>query len=331
MSLQNNISGPTVSVIMSVYNEPIDWIQQAVDSILNQTFTDFEFIIVNDKPDREENKTLLSELSEKDRRIRVLHNSDNFGLATSLNRGILTAKGRYIARMDADDVSLSERFQKQVSYLDSHPKVGVLGTLVQTINSNNVLGKKLNLRLKNKDLKNSLLFLSPFVHPTVMIRKEVLKNNLYDINCRVGQDWELWSRLSRITDFRNLSDILLYYRIHSDQSTIKAGKNRTVSSTKYKTEKLCDIYHITGEFRTILCDYMIGESLSRTDLDKLFLCLIDNEYLQSSYVTIIGIYLRQLKKYGYRNLIYNKVFYKYPLKYIISSISLASDLIKISL
>lgn len=125
---------PKISVIMSIYKEPVEWVRQSIDSILAQTFSDFEFIIVNDRPDRIENTELLNEYKLKDCRIVVLANETNIGLTKSLNRALDIATGVYIARMDADDISLSHRFQTQVDYLDMHPEICGCGSWTGSIN-----------------------------------------------------------------------------------------------------------------------------------------------------------------------------------------------------
>ena len=114
---------PKISVLMSVYNEPIDWMRQAIESILNQTYKDFEFIIVNDNPEREENQFVLNEYRNKDSRIIILCNEHNIGLTKSLNKGLTVANGEYIARMDADDIALPKRFEKQALYLAKNKNV----------------------------------------------------------------------------------------------------------------------------------------------------------------------------------------------------------------
>lgn len=116
---------PMVSVLMSVYGEPLEWLREAVGSILQQTYTDFEFIIVNDNPEREELDGFLRESATGDRRIHIIRNPENIGLTKSLNIGLRECRGRYVARMDADDVSHSTRFEKQVAYMDAHPDVVV--------------------------------------------------------------------------------------------------------------------------------------------------------------------------------------------------------------
>ena len=111
---------PIISVIMSVYNEPLDWVQESIDSILQQTFGNFEFIIINDNPNNKELFDFLITNKIKDNRIIIINNDENIGLTKSLNKGLERAKGEYIARMDADDISLPERLEKQINFLNTN-------------------------------------------------------------------------------------------------------------------------------------------------------------------------------------------------------------------
>lgn len=213
---------PKISVIMSVYKEPIEWIKQSVDSILNQTFKDFEFIIVNDKPERSENNVLLSRYEQSDKRIRIVHNDKNIGLTKSLNKGLSIAKGEYIARMDADDISVPERFEKQVRYMESYPEIGVCGSAIEYIGCRS--GYK--TYPENVDTQNILLE-SPFAHPSVMIRKSALAESKYNEDFRYSQDFELWVSLySKSICFHNLQEPLLKYRISDEQIMAKHGKDQ---------------------------------------------------------------------------------------------------------
>lgn len=108
-----------VSVVMSVYNEPMEWISQSIESILNQSFTNFEFIIINDKPEGKEQIALINEYASQDQRIKIIQNEKNLGLTKSLNIGILHAKSKYIARMDADDISMPNRLKMQYEFMDN--------------------------------------------------------------------------------------------------------------------------------------------------------------------------------------------------------------------
>ena len=112
---------PKVSVVMSVYKEPVEWLHESIDSILNQTFSGFEYIIICDNPEYEEGILLLKGYAKKDNRIRLIFNKENIGLTKSLNIGISIAQGDYIARMDADDISEAKRFEKQLDFFESNP------------------------------------------------------------------------------------------------------------------------------------------------------------------------------------------------------------------
>ena len=210
-----------ISVIMSIYKEPIDWIRLSIDSILNQTYKDFEFIIVNDKPDREENRILLEEYSQRDSRIIVITNQENIGLTKSLNKALRLSKGEYIARMDADDISEPQRFEKQLYFMERNKDVIVCGTNVRFIGRKFIANLKSNRFKDDSKNKAALFFNSCFVHPTVLIRKSVLNENSieYDETYRHTQDYRLWECLSEYGKFANLSEKLLRYRCSDMQIT----------------------------------------------------------------------------------------------------------------
>ena len=210
---------PKVSVIMSVYKEPIEWMKQAIDSILRQTFKDFEFIIVNDNPSREENNQILSKYIKSDTRVKVITNDTNIGLTKSLNKGIKEANGEYIARMDADDISLSLRFEKQVGYLDNNKDIFACGASAYKIDDYN---KEIGVYKVESDsnINRSLMpFKSPLIHPLAMFRR-IYKGNLvlFDESYKYSQDYALWSSYT-LEKISNLDEILLKYRITSSQIT----------------------------------------------------------------------------------------------------------------
>lgn len=156
-----------ISVVMPAYNAE-KYIGQAIESILNQTYSNFEFIIINDGSN---DKTKEVILSYKDDRIIYLENERNFGIVVTLNKGLEKANGEYIARMDADDIAEPNRFEKQIKYLDKNIEIGVLGSGICTFGEN--IESKKRLFTTNADqLKAELIFSSCIAHPTVMIRKE---------------------------------------------------------------------------------------------------------------------------------------------------------------
>lgn len=219
---------PMVSVLMSVYNEPEEWMREAIDSILGQTFTDFEFIIVNDNPERKLNREVLSDYAKQDKRIVILENEENIGLTKSLNKGLKVAKGKYIARMDADDISLPERLKKQVDFMENHEKVIVCGSEVRYFGCRNHIQNDW-IYENDYNIKAQLLFGSCFIHPTVIIRKSILitYHIQYDENYKQAQDYRLWEMLVNYGEFYNIKIPLLRYRLSNQQITARLGINQS--------------------------------------------------------------------------------------------------------
>ena len=201
-----------ISVIMPAYNAE-KYINEAIDSILAQTFTDFEFIIIDDGST---DSTCAIVESYSDSRIRFFKNEHNLGVAATLNRGLDLARGEYIARMDADDISLPTRFEKQAAYMDEHPDVVVLATNVRIIGKNI---KAWPSSHTNAELKVDMLFNCCLCHPTVMMRADIIRHNqiLYDDSFNKMEDYELWDRLIQKWDFACLRNIEYLYRIHGSQ------------------------------------------------------------------------------------------------------------------
>lgn len=205
-----------ISVIMPAYNAE-KYINEAIDSILNQTYTDFEFIIVNDGST---DKTSDIVKSYSDKRIVFVENEKNMGIVYSLNKGLKLAKGEYIARMDADDISLKNRLEKQMDFMDNNLDVAVLGTSIQLFNNDNELSV-MNFSSNSDFIKADMLFNSCVAHPTVMIRKKILENYSlqYDANYHGREDFKLWWEISKNSNIYCLQDVLLKYRLHNDQIT----------------------------------------------------------------------------------------------------------------
>ena len=208
---------PAISVVMSVFNGE-KYLRECIESILNQTFTDFEFLIFDDGST---DKSLEILQSYKDKRIILVHSNTNKGLVTHINVGIDSAKGKYIARMDADDVSLPLRFQKQYDFLEDDPEIGLCGAWVQG------LGRYTNVAIlptTDKEIKLQMLLECPICQPVVMLRKDILKTNQLSYNQVLvpSEDYDLWQRMSAFTKFHNLPEVLLYYRHHTENISVKA-------------------------------------------------------------------------------------------------------------
>lgn len=190
---------------MSAYNQA-QYLPQAIDSILRQTFSDFEFIIINDAS-TDDTAQVLRQL--KNKRVKLLSNRRRQGLTRSLNRGITVSRGEYLARMDADDIAYPNRLALQLHFLESHPMIVACGTAVNLIDSR---GQKVGQKAYPRYITKSILMrYNPLIHPTVMIRKEVC---IYDASLNGAEDYDLWLRLGSQYQLANISQVLLAYRIN---------------------------------------------------------------------------------------------------------------------
>jgi glycosyltransferase involved in cell wall biosynthesis len=212
---------PRVSVVMPVYNAAAV-VGKAIESILNQTFKDFEFIIVNDGS-TDKTGEILREYAACDDRIK-LYEQENSGLIATLNRYCRMATGRYIARMDADDISLPARLEKQFRFLEDHPEIGVLGTWIQDIDERGRPGTTWPVPSDPAVIQWFLLFGNCIAHASVMMRCEVLERaGYYRPEALHVEDYDLWIRVSEFTNVAIFPEVLTYYRL-SKQSV--SGRNR---------------------------------------------------------------------------------------------------------
>jgi Glycosyl transferase family 2 len=204
------MSPPIVSVILPVYNCK-EYLSAAIKSVVNQTFADFELIIIDDGS-TDDSPSVLDTIS--DRRIRF-YRQGNQGLASTLNRGISLSRGVYIARQDQDDISDPRRLALQVAYMEAHPECVLLGAWAQIMEVDQLARRFHRHPVEDATLRYQLLFNNPFVHSSVMLRHSaLLKVGGYttDPERQPPEDYELWSRLSRIGSIANLGEVLLTYR-----------------------------------------------------------------------------------------------------------------------
>ncbi|MFN5182505.1 MAG: glycosyltransferase [Bacteroidota bacterium] len=231
------IRNPKISVLMSVYNSA-SYLKESIDSVLSQTFTDFELIIINDGS-TDSSWKIINDF--KDERIIKIDNDGNKGLIYSLNLGLNLASGTFIARMDSDDICFPNRFQAQFDYLISNPDVAVLGS--DYINFSETSEKKC-VTLKGKDvLKSWLTFSSPLCHPSVMMRADSIRSlsNAYDTNFRHVEDYELWTRMALNFNLENLPLNLIRYRHHNQQVSQIAREEQYQLSSVIQHRYLSDL------------------------------------------------------------------------------------------
>jgi hypothetical protein len=219
---------PMVSVVMSVFDSEL-FLREAVESILRQSFRDFEFIIIDDGS-TDKSGSILDYYQRRDPRVRVCH-QENRGLIESLNRGCGLARGKYIARMDADDVALRDRLTWQVDWMEKHQDLGVLGSAVEWIDA---MGKSLGIHShpgENRMIKSALADGNAFWHPTVLIRRQAF---LYAGGYRHvvvdAEDYDLWLRIADRFELANLQTVMLKYRIHSGQVAVRKYKQEALSA-----------------------------------------------------------------------------------------------------
>jgi len=226
-----------ITVLMPVYNGK-KYLREAIESILEQTFADFRFLIINDGSTDNSEEIIKG---YKDSRIRFLKNEKNLGLISTLNIGLKEANGKYIARMDQDDISFPNRLKLQYQFMESNPEIGISGTWIKKFGiKKSFIGKYYTT---HDDLAAYLLFGCPFAHPTVIMRNEVMKKNglFYDLNYQNAEDIALWSQSVAFTKLANLPKVLLYYRTHPNTISRKYTLEQYNAANKVKLDLLKNI------------------------------------------------------------------------------------------
>ena len=212
---------PLVSVLMSVHDD-VAYVDAAVQSVLRQTLPDLELIVVDDASTDGTSERLSAYDGE---RVRVVRNDERSGLAAALNRGLELAQGRYVARLDADDVALSDRLDKQVAHIRGDLRLAVVGCAVRDLDEHDAVGQLHRNPVGYAGVHWLALFSSPFFHPTVLVDRERLDalGLRYDESFDESEDYDLWARLLRHRDGANLPDALVLKRVHAGQASQRRG------------------------------------------------------------------------------------------------------------
>ncbi len=205
------LARPLVTVLLATFNDAA-FLAGAVDSILRQTLRDLELLIVDDGS-TDETADLLRSLA--DSRVRVVRNDRNLGLTCSLKRGMDLAEGKYVARLDSDDIALPRRLEQQVAFLEAHPDVAIVGSAIEMIDTDGHARGVMRVPTGDLEIRWASLLVTPFAHPTVMLRRQVLARHAlnYDQAYRTAQDYDLWTRLLRHARGANLAQPLVRYRL----------------------------------------------------------------------------------------------------------------------
>lgn len=268
---------PTISVILPVYNCE-EYIYESVQNILEQTFENFELLIINDGS-TDKSKQIIMSLNDK--RIRYIENRNNQGLIKALNKGLYFAEGEFIARMDADDLCVNIRFQKQLEYFRQEHNVDILGTNQYIVGTNNRILHQLN----NEENKVKLLLQPAVAHSSVMMKRESLNKNrlYYDKMALHAEDYKLWvdSSLSGLS-IHNLPECLCGYRVHDNQ----------ISNTQAHIQKM-----VADEIRLSYAKYFFKDIIDGKEKEYLLLLLGFTDYLEDGQIRRIEeLYHRLIKR-----------------------------------
>lgn len=275
---------PIVSIVMPVFNQA-RFLSEAIDSILGQTFADFDLLIIDDGS-TDGCSDLLA--SVNDSRLRVWRNERNLGITPSLKRGISMARGTYIARMDADDVALPERLAMQAAFLDKHLEVGILGSACTIIDAEGKYLREYSVPVGDLMIRWTSLIASPFAHPSVMFRRSFLEQYglNYDETYATAQDYDLWTRALKHTRGANLDVPLIRYRIsHGITGTRRQNQLEN---------------HDRIAFRTIQ-EQAMGISVTLTQVRQLRTLVAEvgepTPDIETDRLPLLGLYLDLLKAF----------------------------------
>jgi len=229
---------PSITVLMPVFNGA-SYLAQAIDSVLRQTLSDFELLVVDDGS-TDETASLLRNCP--DTRLRVIRNARNLGVVASLNRGLEEATGEFVARMDADDLAMRSRLARQRDFLVSSPRVGLCGTWFKTFGG--LRSVLVHPPTAADDTAARLFYESPLGHPTVMFRRALFEAHglRYSHEYPHAEDFELWTRVAQVTELANLPEMLLRYREHREQVTIRRRTKQKESVAKILLRQLDRIW-----------------------------------------------------------------------------------------
>lgn len=218
-------SKPAVTVLMPVHNDRRVFLEKSIASILDQTFTDFELLIVDDCSASADCLETIEHFARADTRIRVIRNEKNLGLTKTLNKGISMARGEYIARIDGDDIAAKERLEKQFRFMEDHPDYALAGSWAYLIDEyGHILGKK-EFYTEYADIKKHILAFNFFTHSTWFFRKSIIgRLGGYSEAAPMNEDYDLLLRLASSYPVHNLNEHLCWYRIHQESISISNNK-----------------------------------------------------------------------------------------------------------
>lgn len=266
---------------MPVYNSA-KYLTQAINSVITQTFIDWELIIINDAS-TDNSEELIKKFT--DSRIKLIVNKKNLGLSGARNVGLAQANGEYVAFLDSDDYWLPAKLEKQISFLDQHPEVGLCGTQAVAFGDKQK-PKTMHCFFNPNLLECLILFVNPFITSTVVLRRKILVDNglFFDLNYTPTEDYEFWDRISRFAKIANLKGRLSYYRFHPEQ-------------TSKHLKSMEQVQKIIGELHSRQFN-KIGLALSERDLELSFSFLRHQQIADTEDVECLLNLLSRMKKFN---------------------------------
>ncbi len=272
---------PLVSVIMPVYNAG-DYLVEAIDSILKQTYRDFELIIVDDGS-RDNSWEIIGNFQKKYPKLIKSYRLDktiNYAGNGAVNYGFQYASGEYIVRMDADDISLPRRLEKQVKFMQDNPEIILLGSKAYVIDKNGKITGKKNVPLTHGKIYEGYGVVHPIIHPTVMIRRSLLpdEGRIYEKKYGINSDYYTFFRLLNCGKFANMDEYLIKYRVHGKNFSYKKPKERFMNSVKIRLSAIMNLgYKMSVKAGTLMF------------LQFVFIMLIPEKLIVPCYLYLKGM------------------------------------------
>jgi glycosyltransferase involved in cell wall biosynthesis len=296
----NHKSSPRISVIMPVYNNA-PYLKEGIECILNQTFTDFELIILNDGS-TDGSDEIINSYARHDNRIVFINDAVNKGLVYRLNQGIKLAKGEFIARTDGDDTCITGRFEKQIKFLENNPEITICSAWYEFMGDRSGI---VTLPLKHEEIKVLLIDYCTLAHALIMGRRSFfVDNNLeYDSMAISAEDYDLWTRIAEKATFANLPEVMLKYRMYSTQTSTQNAAFQTNNTDKCRMRMLSYIWEMNCDEDKRLANLIIHPSeITNINDAELVIKALDKLELRNLALKFyeeyqFKLYLRTKKKY----------------------------------
>ncbi len=284
-------AAPLVSVNMPVYNCE-DYVGAAIQSVLEQTYSNFELIIVDDGSNDQTWK-ILYQYSQRDQRISLYRNSGNQGISISRNKCVDHSSGKYIASMDADDIALPNRLEKQVAFMEQNHEIGIVGAYYQIIDKQGVKGSIVKPPTSPSQIRSHLLLSNSFGASTVMFRRPLLEQvGHYETMSSTAEDYALWSRFAQVTKLANLPEVLLLYRVHDRGVSQVHSERQNARAVQVVYRNLTGFLGREVPLEAVTALYQPLQPGQPPTLLKLAVDLLCDVYFQDAHVLDEGGYSR---------------------------------------